>query len=221
MNIQVENLYKSFYLDHNIETKALRGINLKINSGDKVSIVGPSGAGKSTLLHILGLMDSATSGRLMLDDADFTKATDKERSDVRKKKIGFLFQMHYLLPDFTVWENLLIPVWENRIPKNDEALSLLERLGLQDRLRHLPGELSGGEQQRVALARALITDPKLLLADEPTGNLDRETGSKVEEIIFGECNKRGITLIVVTHNKELAQKSDYIIEMRDGMISSS
>lgn len=218
MNVQVENLQKSFFLNRGLEIKALRDIQLEIQSGQSISIIGPSGAGKSTLLHLLGLMDRPTGGKIIFDRQDFSRSSDSELTAARRTMIGFLFQLHYLLPDFTVWENVLLPVWNDRSIKKSKALDLLERLGLKDRFDHMPSELSGGEQQRVALARALINAPKLLMADEPTGNLDRETGEKVEEIIFSECKSNNITLIIVTHNPELADRADRIVKMRDGMI---
>ncbi|MHB9155302.1 MAG: ABC transporter ATP-binding protein [Endomicrobiales bacterium] len=220
MDIAAENLQKSFLLDKRIEVKALKDITLSIASGETVAVIGPSGAGKSTLLHVLGLMDRPSSGRLALGGRDLSSLNDAGLARTRREKIGFLFQLHYLLPDFTVWENVLLPVWDRRAGKEKEAVELLERLGLSPRLEHMPAELSGGEQQRVALARALVHEPELLLADEPTGNLDRETGEKVEEIIFSECKKRRITLVLVTHNGELASKAGRIIKMRDGRVIS-
>lgn len=218
MNIKTENLHKNFHLDHGVQIKALRGIDLEINEGQRTAIVGPSGAGKSTLIHILGLMDQASDGRLFMDDRDLTNTSDAVRSDIRRDKIGFLFQMHYLLPEFSMWENIIIPAWQNKYEASKRAKQLIDQLGLKERTSHLPSELSGGEQQRCALARALINEPEVLFADEPTGNLDRETGQKVEALIFDECKKRNITLILVTHNEELAKKAGRIIYMRDGVL---
>ena len=220
MDIRTENLNKSYFLNHGAEIKVLRDINLEVGSGETVAIVGPSGAGKSTLLHILGLMDRQTSGKVILDGADLTMSSDREHAEIRRRKIGFLFQLHYLLPDFTVWENVMLPVWDDKETKLGAVGELLERLGLKDRLHHMPSELSGGEQQRVALARALISVPRLLMADEPTGNLDRETGEMVEEIMLGECRSRGITLLLVTHNPELARKAGRTLTMQDGKLVS-
>ncbi|MCX5781438.1 MAG: ABC transporter ATP-binding protein [Elusimicrobia bacterium] len=218
MNIIAEKISKSFFIDKKVETKALRDVSLEIRSGEIVAVMGPSGAGKSTLLHIIGLMDRQSSGKIIIDGQDSVNFSDKEYAKIRKENIGFLFQMHYLLPDFTVFENVLIPVWEKKKEKIPDVLTILERLSINERLNHLPSELSGGEQQRVALARALINGPRMLLCDEPTGDLDRETGKIVEELIFSESRKRGITLILVTHNPELADKADRIIKMRDGKI---
>jgi lipoprotein-releasing system ATP-binding protein len=219
MNIQVEELQKSFFPDRRMEVKALRGVSLSIKSGETLAVTGPSGAGKSTLLHILGLMDRPTGGRILFDGRDSSELSDAERAGMRKMKIGFLFQMHYLLPEFTIFENALIPVWGERSSKKSGVEELLVNLGLKDRLKHLPSELSGGEQQRAALARALANGPELLLADEPTGDLDRETGEAVEDILFSECVKKKISLVLVTHNDELAGKAGRIMKMRDGKIS--
>lgn len=218
MNIICENLQKSYYIEREVEVKALKNITLEIKSGETTAIVGPSGAGKSTLLHLMGLMDHPSSGRIMLDGRDFSKLSDREYAIARSENIGFIFQLHYLLPDFTVLENVLLPVWDKRQLVLKSVKKLLEQLGLTDRIHHMPSELSGGEQQRAALARALAGEPKALLADEPTGNLDRETGENVEAIIFSECAKRNITLVLVTHNLELAQKASRIIKMRDGLL---
>jgi len=218
MNIAVESIKKSFYLDHGVEVKALRNVSLEVKAGESVAIMGPSGAGKSTLLHILGLMDRPTAGKLLIDGEDYSRLDENVYSAARRNKIGFLFQMHYLLPDFTVLENVMMPVWNEREEGRRKAADILSRLGLADRHRHMPSELSGGEQQRVAMARALVKGPEILMADEPTGNLDRETGEKVEEVLFGECKKNNISLALVTHNPDLAAKAGKIIRVRDGML---
>jgi len=218
MDIAAINLNKKYMPANGVEIEAVHRIDFSIAGGETVAIVGPSGAGKSTLLHLVGLMDRPTSGKLLFDGDDTGKLTDAERAGLRRSKIGFLFQLHYLLSEFTVEENLLIPVWRERAKKRDEARALLKRLGLEHRRGHLPVELSGGEQQRAALARALLGQPEILLCDEPTGNLDRETGANVEELIFSECAQRKVTLIIVTHNPELAARAHRIIEVRDGTI---
>lgn len=218
MHIRFENVFKEFNAGRNAEIHALKGISLEIASGESVAVIGPSGAGKSTLLHLMGLMDRPTAGSIFFDRVPVTGKSEAELSALRRERIGFMFQLHYLLPEFTVWENLMIPVWKRRAAKAPEATRILERLGIANRSGHLPGELSGGEQQRAALARALINDPKILLADEPTGNLDRETGQTVESFLFSVCRERGITLIAVTHNAELAGQAGRIISMRDGTI---
>ncbi len=218
MNISARNLSKHYILNKGLEVAALKEASFEISAGETVAVVGPSGAGKSTLLHLVGLMDSPSGGTIKINGELFSDASADLRARTRREKIGFMFQMHYLLPEFTVMENILIPVWNKRSDKIKEAAALVERLGLSRRADHLPAELSGGEQQRVALARALINGPELLLADEPTGNLDRETGEIVEQIIFSECRNRNITIILVTHNSELSNKAGRLIKMRDGLI---
>ena len=216
MRIKTENLQKSFFIANRVEVKALKNVSIEISPGESVAVMGPSGAGKSTFLHLLGLMDKPTGGKLFMDGVDYAGLSDSEYSRARREKIGFIFQMHYLLPDFTVLENVLMTVWDKPGDIELKAKNIIGKLGLSERLEHMPGELSGGEQQRVALARALIKDPEILMADEPTGNLDRDTGEKVENLLFGECRERGISLIMVTHNPELAAKAGRIIKMRDG-----
>ncbi len=180
--------------------------------------MGPSGAGKSTLLHILGLMDKQTSGKdnfgWKVRRAFFGQ---RLRQDQKRKRYGFLFQMHYLLPDFTVFENILIPVWEEKAKRTKRHKAYVAPW-YRPKEGHFPSEISGGEQQRAALARALINNPDLLLCDEPTGDLDRETGQAVEDLIFSECKKQKITMVLVTHNPDLASKAGRIIRMKDGKI---
>lgn len=216
MKIETKNLIKNYMLPKSGEVKVLKGINLVINSGSKVALTGPSGAGKSTLIHILGLMDKPTSGNVLMDDVDITNFSQNKLAKIRKENIGFVFQFHYLLADFNVIENILMPVWDKRKEKKEYALDMLNIMGLTDRTNHMPNELSGGEQQRVALARALINNPKILFADEPTGNLDRQTGKKIENLMFEMCSKLKTTLLVVTHNQELASLADRQIKMVDG-----
>ena len=218
MKLETKKLIKNYIVPKSGEVKVLKGIDLLINSGEKVALMGPSGAGKSTLIHILGLMDKPTSGNVLIDDKDITSFTPTKLAKMRKENIGFVFQFHYLLADFTVMENILMPVWNNRKEKKEYALNMLETMGLTDRANHMPNELSGGEQQRVALARALINNPKILFADEPTGNLDRETGEKIENLMFEMCSKSKTTLLVVTHSQELANLADRQIKIVDGKI---
>ena len=218
MKIETKNLIKNYIVPKSGEVKVLKGIDLLINSGEKVALMGPSGAGKSTLIHILGLMDKPTSGNVLIDGNDITSFSPAKLAKMRKENIGFVFQFHYLLADFTVMENILMPVWNERKTKKEYALNMLETMGLTDRANHMPNELSGGEQQRVALARALINNPKILFADEPTGNLDRKTGEKIETLMFEMCNKLKTTLLVVTHSQELANLADRQIKIVDGKI---
>jgi len=218
MKIETKNLIKNYTLPKSAEVKVLKGVNLLINSGEKVALMGPSGAGKSTLIHILGLMDKPTSGEVLIDDIDITSFTQNKLAKMRNENIGFMFQFHYLLADFTVMENILMPVWNKRKEKKEYALNMLKTMGLTDRADHMPNELSGGEQQRVALARALINNPKILFADEPTGNLDRQTGKLIENLMFDMCSKLKTTLLVVTHSQELANLADRQINIVDGKI---
>lgn len=216
MKILTQNLSKIYKRKSAKDIEVLKDINIEINTGQKVSLVGPSGAGKSTLLHILGLMDRPTAGKVFIDDKDCFASDDNYMRQMRKDNIGFVFQFHYLLADFTVMENILIPVWKDKVAYLSKAKDLLGRLGLLDRQNHFPNELSGGEQQRAALARALINSPKILFADEPTGNLDRVTGAEIEKLMFEISDQFNVSLVLVTHNEELAAKSDTIIKMHNG-----
>jgi len=219
MNIKTVNLNKIYKKKNSKDVHVLKNINLFIKSGEKVAFTGPSGAGKSTLIHILGLMDRPTSGKVFIDNIDCFKSDDKYLGKMRKDSIGFIFQFHYLLADFTVLENILLPVWEQKEIKAKEAEKILKKVGLSHRASHFPNELSGGEQQRAALARALINNPKIIFADEPTGNLDRATGKEIEKLLFDTASDTEATLILVTHNDRLASKADRVIKMSDGNIN--
>jgi lipoprotein-releasing system ATP-binding protein len=218
--IKVTDLHKSFVMDA-YELPVLKGINLEIQRGELIAIVGASGAGKSTLLHIIGTLDKPSSGTVTFDGQDLFQMTETEQAEFRNRRIGFVFQFHHLLPEFTALENASMPALvQRRDPWTvaSEAQLLLTEVGLAQRLHHKPGELSGGEQQRVAMARALMQKPDLVLADEPTGNLDTHTGDGLFELMR-ELNKtRGTTFIIVTHNDKLSAQSDRIIHMQDGMI---
>ncbi|MDR2427297.1 MAG: ABC transporter ATP-binding protein [Endomicrobium sp.] len=218
MRIQTINLNKSFTKRTGVDVEILKNVNIDIATGQKVAFTGPSGAGKSTLIHILGLMDRPTSGQVFIDGKDCYKSDDNYLCKMRKDNIGFVFQFHYLLADFTVLENIFLPVWNERNLKNSYAHEILEKVGLSHRKNHFPSELSGGEQQRAALARALINKPKIIFADEPTGNLDRHTGLEIENLLLSVSNEFKATLVLVTHNRELAQKADRQIQMTDGKI---
>jgi lipoprotein-releasing system ATP-binding protein len=218
--IQVDNLQKTFIKDgHRIEV--LKGLDFEIEQGQSLAVAGVSGAGKSTLLHILGTLDHPTSGAVLFDGVDVFTWPEERLAAFRNRKIGFVFQFHNLLPEFTALENVMMPALIQRIPKEDatrRAEAILREVELGDRITHKPGELSGGEQQRVALARALVLEPEILLADEPTGNLDTETGKKIEDTLLDlNCN-RGITLVVVTHNPSLACRMSRRVGLRDGRI---
>ncbi|MDR0819957.1 MAG: ABC transporter ATP-binding protein [Endomicrobium sp.] len=216
MNIIAENLSKNYKRKYLPDVKVLKNIDFEIMSGQKIALTGPSGAGKSTLIHILGLMDSPTSGKVYIDGVDCFAGNDKYLCVMRKKNIGFVFQFHYLMPDFTVMENILLPVWNERNIKFKRAQNILEKVGILHWQNHFPGELSGGEQQRAAIARALINNPQIVFADEPTGNLDRITGLEIEKLLFESSSETASTLVLVTHNSELASKADKIIKMTDG-----
>ncbi|MBV7533426.1 ABC transporter ATP-binding protein [Chitinophaga sp. sic0106] len=199
----------------------LKGVDITVSKGEIVTIVGSSGAGKSTLLHILGTLDQPSSGEILLNDVNLTELKGNRLADFRNRHIGFIFQFHHLLPEFTAIENVCIPGYIAGINKNiirDKAVFLLETLGLKDRLDHKPGALSGGEQQRVAVARALINSPDVVMADEPTGNLDSRNARELHNLFFELREKLNQTFIIVTHNEELAPLSDRQLVMKDGKI---
>jgi lipoprotein-releasing system ATP-binding protein len=219
-HVVVRGLTKAF--EHTGRTlPVLRGLEFEIRPGEIVSVVGASGAGKSTLLHVLGTIDSPTSGTILFDGTDVTRMTPAALAEFRNRQIGFVFQFHHLLPEFTALENAMMPGMILRLPRAEcvrKARAILTRLGLADRLTHRPGELSGGEQQRVALARALLLHPRLLLADEPTGNLDTKTGREMHELFFELNRELGMTLLIVTHNPELAAQTGRRLRMVDGIL---
>ena len=201
--------------------EVLRGVDIDIKKGEIVSIVGSSGAGKSTLLHILGTLDRADKGAVKLNEAEVNSLQGKKLADFRNKNIGFVFQFHHLLPEFTALENVCIPGWlagRKKKEVENKALELLSLLGLKDRLENKPNQMSGGEQQRVAVARALINDPSIVFADEPTGNLDSANAQELHRLFFDLRNKFNQTFLIVTHNEELAQLSDRVLHMKDGKI---
>jgi lipoprotein-releasing system ATP-binding protein len=205
------------YRNAEVPVAVLQGLDLAVERGEMLAIVGPSGIGKSTLLHLLGGLDRPDSGDISVDDRDLTKLSNDELARYRNRNVGFVFQFHHLLPEFTALENVAMPGWIGRFNKQealDKAAELLDELGLGPRSRHYPSQLSGGEQQRVAIARALLVDPLLFLADEPTGNLDLETSERVFEVMRGCHTKRGLTSVIVTHNPDLAARCDRIFEMK-------
>jgi len=214
--INATNIHKSFG-----DLEVLKGVDLHIAKGEIVSIVGPSGAGKTTLLQILGTLDKPNTGKVLVDGIDFSKLGEKELAAFRNKHIGFIFQFHQLLPEFTALENVMIPALIGRKDKKkseERAKEILAYLQLADRMGHKPNELSGGEKQRVAVARALINDPGLILADEPSGSLDSKNRDELHKLLFDLREKFGLTIVIVTHDKELAALSDRVIEMRDGLV---
>ena len=214
--IRTENIHKSFG-----KLEVLKGIDLVIKKGEIVSIVGASGAGKSTLLHIIGTLDHADQGNVLFDDIDINKLNHKKISEFRNQHIGFVFQFHHLLPEFTALENVCIPAFINKKSKKTaiaQAKKLLGYLNLTDRLDHKPSELSGGEQQRVAVARALINEPSVILADEPSGNLDSTSSVELHNLFFKLRDEFQQTFIIVTHNQELADMADRKLVIKDGVI---
>lgn len=220
--IQLDNLSKTFIKDGN-RIEVLRELNFNIVQGQSLAILGVSGSGKSTLIHILGALDHPTSGTVLFDDVNVFDWNEKKLADFRNRKIGFVFQFHNLLPEFSCLENTMMPAMIQGLPHREakeRAELILDEVGLSNRLTHKPGELSGGEQQRVAVARALINEPEIILADEPTGNLDTETGKKIEDLLVRFNQTKKITLIVVTHNKSLADRMSQSIGLKDGKIYS-
>lgn len=218
--IKLDNLSKTFIKDGNT-IEVLKCLNFSISRGQSLAILGVSGAGKSTLIHILGTLDHPSSGNVLYDDVNIFAWDKKKLADFRNKTIGFVFQFHNLLPEFNTLENVMMPALIHGLPyakAKEKAQSLLHEVGLGDRLTHKPGELSGGEQQRVAVARALIMEPEIILADEPTGNLDSETGKMIEDILVDFNINKKITLVVVTHNTLLANRMSQRIGLRDGEI---
>jgi lipoprotein-releasing system ATP-binding protein len=220
--VLIEGLKKSF--EHMGRTlDVLRGIDLNVYPGQILAIVGPSGAGKSTLLHCVGTLDLPTSGRIRLGNEELTTMSSSRLAAVRNRDIGFVFQFHHLLPEFTALENVMIPGLIQGRPRREmekRANALLDEVGLLQRATHRPGELSGGEQQRVAVARALALDPKLVLADEPTGNLDTATSDAIHDLFFQINREHGTTIIVVTHNPTFAERMPRVVRMRDGLVEA-
>ena len=216
--IDIKNITKSFG-----SLQVLKGIDLHINRGEVVSIVGPSGAGKTTLLQIIGTLDRPDSGSVFVDDIDVTNLSQKRLSDFRNKHIGFVFQFHQLLPEFTAIENVMIPAYIAGVSQREakqRAQVLLEFMGLNDRASHKPNELSGGEKQRVAVARALINKPAVILADEPSGSLDSKNKEELHQLFFDLRDKFGQTFVIVTHDEQLASITDRTIHLKDGMLES-
>ncbi len=218
--LKLENVTKT-YASGAGALRVLNGLSLSLIAGEAVALVGPSGSGKTTLLHIAGLLDTADSGTVKINNINVSQSTDLQRTKLRRDSIGFIYQFHNLLPDFTALENVSLPLLlRGEKPKaaNEQAASLLTGVGLGERLMHKPAKLSGGEQQRVAIARALIHSPKLIIADEPTGNLDAATADIVFNLLMQECKKRGAALLMATHNAELAGKMTRIAKLSAGCL---
>ncbi len=217
--IRLENVCK-FYQMGETKVEALKALSLAVHENDYMAIFGPSGSGKSTLLHMMGLLDVPSSGKVFIDEIDVSQMPENKLARIRGKKIGFIFQVFNLVPSLTALENVALPMMIYGVPKEERekrAAKLLTSLDMGDRLKHLPSELSGGQRQRVAIARSLANNPEVILADEPTGNLDSKTGSEVVEI-FNELHRQGKTLIVVTHDPDIARNTDEIVRIRDGQI---
>ncbi|MBU0590778.1 ABC transporter ATP-binding protein [Candidatus Micrarchaeota archaeon] len=218
--LKLENITKSYQMGDDVEVTALSNLNLTIKQNDFISILGPSGSGKSTLLHMMGLLDTPTSGKRYVDEIDTTTMSEDDMARIRGKKIGFVFQTFNLISSLTALENVELPMLlcdQNSDQRKEKAMELMGLVGLSDRLDHLPGQLSGGQRQRVAIARALANDPEIILADEPTGNLDSKTGSEVLGI-FRSLHKKGKTIIVITHDQSIAKMTDRIVRLKDGKI---
>lgn len=217
--LSAHDIYRSFNDGRN-QVDVLKGISLEIKQGEFVSVIGASGSGKSTLLHVLGGLDLPTKGEIYLQGQRFDQLNETKRGDLRNQHLGFVYQFHHLLPEFSALENVCMPLMLRQGTQfrtiKTKAEKLLDQVGLSHRLEHKPGELSGGERQRVALARALVTDPALVLADEPTGNLDRKTAGGIFELLTELRKDRNMAMLIVTHDESLAQSADRILHMRDG-----
>ena len=217
--IQIKNLTRIF--GDGVEIKALDGVNLDIKRGEFLSIIGPSGSGKSTLLNQIGILDTPTSGTILLNGVDVTKMSDKKRSRTRNKELGFIFQYHHLLPDFNALENVMMPLLISGIKSSQArkvARKVLDEVGLGDRMKHRPNQLSGGQNQRVAIARALVNKPSIVIGDEPTGNLDSKASDSIYELLRKLNREYEQTFILVTHDEQMAAKTDRIIRLVDGKI---
>ncbi len=217
--IRLDDVCKTYQMGEE-EIKAMCDVDLNIKKGDFIAIIGPSGSGKSTLMNLVGALDVPTQGRIFLDDRDIAHMDESELANIRGRKIGFVFQTFNLIPTLNALENVMLPMMFVGIAKEDRkrrALELIEKVGLTDRMEHLPKELSGGQRQRVAIARALANDPEVILADEPTGNLDSKTGEEILNM-FIKLNKEGKTIIIVTHDNDIAKHANHVIKLKDGRI---
>ena len=220
--ITLSKVVKTYKLDGGVEIQALRGIDLKIKVGEFVAIIGPSGSGKSTLMHIIGILDKPTSGTVILEDHNVAKLSEERLAPLRNKHIGFVFQAFNLLPRTSALENVELPLIYSGVSGDERkkrAEEVVDTVGLAERMDHTPSQLSGGQQQKVAIARALINKPSLILADEPTGNLDSKSGSEIIKLLK-DLNKKGNTIVLVTHELEIAREAKRIVQMRDGQIIS-
>jgi putative ABC transport system ATP-binding protein len=221
--VEVRDLYKDYFLEGHVPVHVLRGLNLSFEEGDFVALMGPSGSGKSTLMNILGCLDRPTSGQYLLNDEDVAKMSDDELSEIRSTYLGFIFQAYNLLPQYTVTENIELPLVYQGVRLDEKTKArceaLAEMVGLGERLDHRPLQLSGGQQQRVAIARSLVNDPHVILADEPTGNLDSRTSVEIMQMLQ-ELNRSGKTIIMVTHENDIAAWARRVVRLRDGVVES-
>ncbi|WP_456390267.1 ABC transporter ATP-binding protein [Profundibacter sp.] len=220
--LQLSGITKGYNRGKPNEINVLRGADLTLAAGEVVALVAPSGAGKSTLLHIAGLLDTADSGTVQIDGVDMTGQSDRKRTNVRRNGVGFIYQFHHLLPEFSALENIVLPQLANGVPQRQaetRALELLDNVGVADRANHRPAALSGGEQQRVAFCRALANEPKVLLADEPTGNLDPATSDQVFGTLMGLARDTGLSALIATHNMELAARMDRVVRLEHGVLT--
>ena len=220
--IQIKNLTKIF--GDGVEIKALDGVDLDIERGEFLSIIGPSGSGKSTLLNQIGILDTPTSGIILLNGVDVTQMSDKQRSRTRNKELGFIFQYHHLLPDFNALENVMMPLLISGVKSSlarEVAGKVLDEVGLSDRMKHRPNQLSGGQNQRVAIARALVNKPSIVIGDEPTGNLDSKASDNIYELLRKLNREHNQTFILVTHDEDMAAKTDRIIRLVDGRVAEN
>ena len=219
MIIDMHHIYKS-YFSGGLETPALKDINFQVDEGEYVAVMGPSGSGKSTLMNIIGCLDKPTSGEMLIDGKDISKCTEDQMADIRLKEIGFIFQSFQLLSYENALENVCIPLSYEGVPlkeRRKRAAEALARVGLEDRMHHLPNQLSGGQKQRVSIARAMINHPRILLADEPTGALDQTSGKQIMEL-FDELHKDGVSIVMITHDLNIAKRADHMVKIIDGRL---
>lgn len=218
--VQLNNVHKKFY-ESSYFVHILKGVNLSIEKGQVVGLLGESGVGKSTLLHVMGLLDTITSGEVFIDEMNLTHFSEQERTCFRRQHVGFIYQKHYLLSEFNVLENVMMPLLIQGMDKKEaefKSTEMLEKVSLSHRLKYSVLKLSGGEQQRVSVARALVKKPKILLADEPTGNLDEDTGNQVFDLFLGLAKQQNVTTFMVTHNKNLTRQMDRVLLLEDGVV---
>lgn len=216
--LELQDIYLNYKTENSL-VEVIKGVNLKINSGENVAVVGKSGSGKTSLIMLIAGLEKATSGKIIFEDQDINAYSEDELADLRKRKIGIVFQSFYLIPNYTALENVSLVLEINKIENaQKKSAELLEQFGLKDRLNHFPSQLSGGEQQRVAIARSIILSPKLILADEPSGNLDSENSKLIINLLFKYSKQNNSSLILVTHDQSIAKECDKIIEIKDGKI---